>query len=543
MNVAPVDLKITTFGNSEIIKEKELDKGNISVSKENKSPNKAILLTLSGLAAAGVVAIGISKLRKGKIEDLQSVKTVEEKSGDIGDLSEEAKRALDYVKSKLHSDNKPVLSPEIIDDNILIATSEHNSELAKLNKALRKEEKNSADVYARRNRKIKAKIRERLAQPKEPDSELGAKINNRLKSRQMSDDMRAKMQEFYIQMDKEAKIEAQKQAKRDAMLKLKEENPEEYARLKAERIKAKKLERAEKKAAELAKNTKIVEINGKKYKEITTISKNGNKLTKYYSVEDGVLHSERLYSKDAVIHTVYPDNGKTIVVHRDGISILKTFEKNEKGQYKLISREKTELYGPLGSSLTLTEHLQNETTRVTKENYREKTIIIYDKKGNVISRESISKSKPPKPPESPKAEPPKMLAPWYIEYLNLCKEFGASPRICGVPGGAWDHYYELSLKKYDPEEYASYLRIREYRARYNERAKILELLDTGHTNQLLTESEIQILETYLKSEDLSPELKALIKRIIVEAKAALARETAVRSPEHVTVHQPVIVYA
>ena len=132
----------------------------------------------------------------------------------------------------------------------------------------------------------------------------------------------------------------------------------------------------------------------------------------------------------------------------------------------------------------------------------------------------------------------KLLAPWYKDYLRLCKMCNVSPRLCGVKGGAWDHYYELSLKVYDPDGYESYMRIRKYRIQYNEKAQILDLLDKldkGVLRVPLSDSEILKIKKLIEAADFSDSTEKSLAKLIAETKAYRARMAAQR--------QRVVVYA
>ena len=132
----------------------------------------------------------------------------------------------------------------------------------------------------------------------------------------------------------------------------------------------------------------------------------------------------------------------------------------------------------------------------------------------------------------------KLLAPWYKDYLRLCKMCHVSPRLCGVKGGAFDHYYELSLKVYDPDGYESYMRIRKYRIQYNEKAQILDLLDKldkGVLRVPLSDSEILKIKKLIEAADFSDSTEKSLAKLIAETKAYRERIAAQR--------QRVVVYA
>ena len=432
------------------------------------------------------------------------------------------------------------VSPETIDSNILIATSEQNSDLAKLNKYF-EEEGIKAEKLQAENLKLKDSIRQKLSNPTEPDAQLGNKIDNRTKT--MPDDVRADMNEYYTQMAKEAeekalelkKIEEAKQAKKDAMLKLKEENPEEYHRLKVERNKAQRLAKKERKAKAIKTVPSYNDFHDGTVKIYPTA--NGN-IEREYIDATGKLSSEIRYEKDRIVRTSYKDGvGKTSFIHdnKSGNTTMKHYEVDEKGKYRLVSRE---VDIPTKSTTITIEHKENGLTQITTESPASRSIVIKDKKGNIISSETIEKSRRPKKPDSPDAPMGELLAPWYKDYLRLCQMCNVSPRLCGVKGGAWDHYYELSLRVYDPDGYKSYISIRKYRSQYNEKAKILEILDKldrGCLRAPLSTSEISRIKKLIATGELSDSTVKSLENLIAETEAYRARMAAQR--------QRVMVYA
>ena len=432
------------------------------------------------------------------------------------------------------------VSPETIDSNILIATSEQNSDLAKLNKYF-EEEGIKAEKLQAENLKLKDSIRQKLSNPTEPDAQLGNKIDNRTKT--MPDDVRADMNEYYTQMAKDAeekalelkKIEEAKQAKKDAMLKLKEENPEEYHRLKVERNKAQRLAKKERKAKAIKTVPSYNDFHDGTVKIYPTA--NGN-IEREYIDATGKLSSEIRYEKDRIVRTSYKDGvGKTSFIHdnKSGNTTMKHYEIDEKGKYRLVSRE---VDIPTTSTTITVEHKENGLTQITTESPASRSIVIKDKKGNIISSETIDKPSRPKKPDSPDAPMGKLLAPWYKDYLRLCQMCNVSPRLCGVKGGAWDHYYELSLRVYDPDGYKSYISIRKYRSQYNEKAKILEILDNldrGRLRAPLSTSEISRIKKLIATGELSDSTVKSLENLIAETEAYRARMA--------TQRQRVMVYA
>lgn len=535
------DVRFTSKDSSK--KEDSQDFGRENLKEESNS-SKKVVYALSALAVVGIAALA---LRKGKSvpthtepikPTILTTPPADNTSEPVNALSKEAKDALDSVRKAFGQETK--VSPETIDSNILIATSEQNSDLAKLNKYF-EEEGIKAEKLQAENLKLKDSIRQKLSNPTEPDAQLGNKIDNRTKT--MPDDVRADMNEYYTQMAKEAdekalelkKIEEAKQAKKDAMLKLKEENPEEYHRLKVERNKAQRLAKKEQKAKAIKTVPSYNDFHDGTVKIIPTA--NGNIEREYIDVT-GKLSSEIRYEKDKIVRTSYQDGvGKTSFIHdnKSGNTTMKHYEIDEKGKYRLVSRE---VDIPTKSTTITVEHKENGLTQITTESPASRSIVIKDKKGNIISSETIEKSRRPKKPDSPDAPMGKLLAPWYKDYLRLCQMCNVSPRLCGVKGGAWDHYYELSLRVYDPDGYKSYIAIRKYRSQYNEKAKILEILDNldrGRLRAPLSTSEISRIKKLIATGELSDSTVKSLENLIAETEAYRARVA--------TQRQRVMVYA
>ena len=544
MKISGIDLYSTPFTSKKRDeKDVSLDFGKGDLKEESNS-SKKVVYALSALAVVGIAALA---LRKGKSVSthtepikptIHTTPPADNTSEPVNALSKEAKDALDNVRKAFGQETK--VSPEIIDSNILIATSEQNSDLAKLNKYF-EEEGIKAEKLQAENLKLKNAIRKKLSNPTEPDAQLGNKIDNRTKT--MPDDVRADMNEYYTQMAKEAdekalelkKIEEAKQAKKDAMLKLKEENPEEYHRLKVERNKAQRLAKKERKAKAIKTVPSYNDFHDGTVKIIPTA--NGN-IEREYIDATGKLSSEVRYEKDRIVRTSYKDGvGKTSFIHdnKSGNTTMKHYEIDEKGKYRLVSRE---VDIPTKSTTITVEHKENGLTQITTESPASRSIVIKDNKGNIISSETIEKSRRPKKPDSPDVPMGELLAPWYKDYLRLCKMCHVSPRLCGVKGGAFDHYYELSLKVYDPDGYESYMRIRKYRIQYNEKAQILDLLeklDKGVLRVPLSDSEILKIKKLIEAADFSDSTEKSLAKLIAETKAYRARMAAQR--------QRVVVYA
>ena len=544
MKLSGLNLYDVRFTSKDSSKKEDLQDFGRENLKEESNSSKKVVYALSALAVVGIAALA---LRKGKSvpthtepikPTILTTPPADNTSEPVNALSKEAKDALDSVRKALGQETK--VSPETIDSNILIATSEQNSDLAKLNKYF-EEEGIKAEKLQAENLKLKDSIRQKLSNPTEPDAQLGNKIDNRTKT--MPDDVRADMNEYYTQMAKEAdektlelkKIEEAKQAKKDAMLKLKEENPEEYHRLKVERNKAQRLAQKERKAKAIKTVPSYNDFHDGTVKIYPTT--NGN-IEREYIDATGKLSSEIRYEKDKIVRTSYQDGvGKTSFIYdkKSGNTTMKHYEVDEKGKYRLVSRE---VDIPTKSTTITVEHKENGLTQITTESPASRSIVIKDKKGNIISSETIDKPSRPKKPDSPDAPMGKLLAPWYKDYLRLCKMCNVSPRLCGVKGGAFDHYYELSLKVYDPDGYESYMRIRKYRAQYNEKAQILDLLDKldkGVLRVPLSDSEISKIKKLIESGELSDSTVKSLENLITETKAYHARKA--------TQRQRVVVYA
>ena len=535
------DVRFTSKDSSK--KEDSQDFGRENLKEESNS-SKKVVYALSALAVVGIAALA---LRKGKSvpthtepikPTILTTPPADNTSEPVNALSKEAKDALDSVRKAFGQETK--VSSETIDSNILIATSEQNSDLANLNKYF-EEEVIKAEKLQAENLKLKDSIRQKLSNPKEPDAQLGNKIDNRTKT--MPDDVRADMNEYYTQMAKDAdekalelkKIEEAKQAKKDAMLKLKEENPEEYHRLKVERNKAQRLAKKERKAKAIKTVPSYNDFHDGTVKIYPTA--NGN-IEREYIDATGKLSSEIRYEKDRIVRTSYKDGvGKTSFIHdnKSGNTTMKHYEIDEKGKYRLVSRE---VDIPTTSATITVEHKENGLTQITTESPASRSIVIKDKKGNIVSSETIDKPSRPKKPDSPDAPMGKLLAPWYKDYLRLCQMCNVSPRLCGVKGGAWDHYYELSLRVYDPDGYKSYIAIRKYRSQYNEKAKILEILDNldrGRLRAPLSTSEISRIKKLIATGELSDSTVKSLENLIAETEAYRARVA--------TQRQRVMVYA
>ena len=543
MKISGIDLYSPQFTSKKWDKKEDsqdFGKGDL---KEESNSSKEVVYALSALAVVGIAALA---LRKGKSvpthtepikPTILTTNPADNTSEPANALSKEAKDALDKVRKAFGQETK--VSPETIDRNILIATSEQNSDLAQLKEYFEKEGIKAAKLQAE-NLKLKNAIRQKLSNPTEPDAQLGNKIDNRIKT--MPDDIRSEMKEYYTQMAKEAdekalelkKIEEAKQAKRDAMLKLKEENPEEYHRLKVERKKAQRLTKKEQKAKAIKT---VPSYNDFHYGTVKIIPTTNGNIEREYIDATGKLSSEIRYGKDKIVRTSYKEGvGKTSFIYdkKSGNTTMKYYEVDEKGKYKLVSRE---VDIPSTSTTITVEHKENALTQITTENPDLRHIVIKDKKGNIISSETIDKSSRPQKPDSPEAPMGRLLGSWYKDYLHLCEICHVAPRACGVKGGAFDHYYELRLKVYDPDGYKSYIAIRDYRAQYNEKAQVLDLLDKldkGDLSVPLSDSEILKIQDLINSGELSDSFVKTLENLIAETEAYRARMAT--QPQHVMVY-------
>ncbi len=540
-------LNLTQFGSKDLEQKDALQEAALSQVNNKGSNKKVVTCSLLGLAALGGAIVLINNARRGKVKTPDAGGKAGEAIAETGSkLTEEAQKALDSVRAKLDPKNNPVIDADFIDRQLSQpVTPDGNWELYSLNRQLAKEERISEKIKAK-GQKLVSDLE---AFERRVDPDLGVKTDAELDAKLMPQKTREEMQKFYTKMaekaEAEAKIAAERQAKYETMMKLKEENPQEYARLKAERAKAQRLEKQQQKADNLVKNTKIVELeNGTKVKRVVEKTSAGS-IIRDYSVDSDKLIREVRVEKDKTIHTIYEENSKiTFIKDKNGNSVQKVFEQNDKGQYKLNSREV--FNKDLLQTKTVTR-LENGNTKIVCEDTKTKVITIKDKKGNIVSEEVIDKKHPTKGPDKP--DVPKVLAPWYINYLKLCKEFGVSPRPCGK-GGAWNHFYELRLKKSDPEAYEAYCRLQEYRSRYDDKAMLSRMLDKIDNNsiyaQSLTEEQVAILKEYIKSADLDENTLKSFQKIIQIAEDAIAERivAAERSRHYQPVCKPqVIVYA
>ena len=246
---------------------------------------------------------------------------------------------------------------------------------------------------------------------------------------------------------------------------------------------------------------------------------NGKRIIKYPTTLDGKSVSKIIYPDGKQVEKTY-FKGKTVITttnkngaiteqqittygddikstytvdKKRGVCVEKLYQK-QNGKYVCIGRTTTDYNNAPSITVKTVEQLKDGYSKTTIANFDGETVIIRDKKGNIIDEKTFNKkgngpegSNGPTGPIPPDSAG-KLLDPWYTAYLKLCKEFGVQPRMCGVKGGAWDHFYELRLRKYDPEAYEGYLRIEAYRARYNEKSQIMQGLREGYLTEDLLET-------------------------------------------------------
>lgn len=494
--------------------------------KTLSTKQQAVTITLSALAVAGLAALAINNLRKGKTQ-MPPIDFVQGSGSPFlqkptNQITNEGQEILNHVNSIL--EQKPKLSPETIDANILGATSEQNAELNKLNNQYRHTEQWQAKMEEKERHRLsrigqeyKQSIKQKLTNPTEPDSQLSQKIDNRIST--MPENVRSEMTEYYTKMAETADKEA-------AMLKLKEENSTEYARLKTEKNRANRL--AKKQAKQKALDEITTVYRSEKYPDgkIVKIETPDMVITKEYD-KDGNIRSVMQYDYNkGKTQTYYSKNQKFTYFYDDFYPriISKTFQKDEKGKYKLVSREIDITDSQMGRTIKIV-HLEDDTTLITKESPEWYIKTIKNKKGETIYDSGTvyknnNNSKPPTPPEPPK---PREFADWYKEYLSLCAKYGVAPRECGR-GGALGHYNELLRKDNDPDAYKAYLRIRAYRAKYDDMAKIEEIMDAleaGSYRVPLTKAELERVKELLKNPAVPKNLEQILKTMVEETEKAL----------------------
>ncbi len=544
MKVSAVNLNKLTFKNNQEVEDKKEVNGQHS---DEKKSGKVVSYTLIGLAVLGGAIILLNNMKKGKTPTVEpdidlspSVLTDDNipLSKDI--LSEDAKRELKRVKALLNPKNNSIVDEEFVDKNILVATAEHNLGLKRLNEWYRSLELKSDEIIAE-GQDLKNKYRRILAPKKGIDPELGNKIDADLASRVMDPKTRAEMAEQYTKdaqdaADAAAELAA-KEAKKAQMLKLKEENPEEYARLKKERELAKKAAKTSAKADAISNSIKRFEMpDGREVYSVSVPIKNG-KYSQIRTVDSDKVLSSTIVENDRTIHTVFNDDIKTVYIHENKtpcsaeIEVIKTYRKCENGKYEFVSRQIDDSNREFVKTVT---RLDNGNTQITTETSKRIEIVVRDKKGEVLETKIIHKFSGSNP--EPPVAPVKVLASWYVNYLDLCKKYGQAPRICGVKGGAWDHFYELSLRENDPQAYEFYISTRNYRARYNETARLLlmlEKLDLGSLSpKNLSKYDVILLKNYLNNPSIEPAAARQINNLLAEYEAFVQRAAAEEKNRH-----------
>ncbi len=243
------------------------------------------------------------------------------------------------------------------------------------------------------------------------------------------------------------------------------------------------------------------------------------KVTKYF--ENGKLSKIVSKDKNGETKTIFTDGIKTSMhKNNDGSQVFKIYEQDKNGKYHCISRRTNnhDAYGNFEFDTKTVDYINDGKYSKTQTLYNVennlkgdinfecpnkesipyenssriweiRSTVVRDLKGNIIDESKINV------PKSGKSKPSKgtsgaagakgadgaqgteeLLASWYKDYLKLCKEYGVSPRPCGVKGGAGDHWFELCMRRNDPQAYEWYLRIQQYRAKYDEKGMILEIL-------------------------------------------------------------------
>ena len=535
--------KPQSFGNEEL--KNEVVNSEFAEEKKDKSKNKKILLGLSGLAVltiAGIMYARHGRLKNIDVPEIKPSKPTGEAAGEATQLHPTGASATPSPKG---SDDISDITPKPVDlsENAYPKGSDTPDLTPKPADSAQKGAKpeETPDMLTNPIEEVPASAlndaADDLAEIPLPRPVIETETS-------VPKNSGAKIEEQVSDADD---LLAQSQAKRDAMLKLKEENPEEYARLKAERAKAKKAEKATAKAAELEANTRYHEtFNGEPVKIVTERHGKGTALETFvertYSEKDGklMLEVQTPVHFGKKVRTMYTDNTKISMSIKNGTEITQKFYlKNEDGKYELVQRIITNQEERFTKTVTKLED-GNTKIELVDGNTNLTTVTIRDKKGNILS-ENVHRTFPPEEPSKVM-----VLADWYKSYLDLCEKFGEWERPCGMPGGAWDHYIELQLKASDPEGYESYLRLRQYRARYDERAALLEALSNGK----ISLEGICELKPSEKLEELSSRLRTLR-----EEEDELAREIERRSQEEErarqlaieqaqeAVPQPLVVYA
>lgn len=292
--------------------------------------------------------------------------------------------------------------------------------------------------------------------------------------------------------------------------------------------------------------SEIKSADGELIKTQTSNPSMNYSVSKFYN--DGKLSKIVSDTSSGHTETLFNEGIKTSVhINKDGTKLFKIFQKDSKGKYNCIRREM--LNEITGRGWSFGTDYKSKTVEYINNNKYSKTTSIYvdtkeygssaadetvktvirDRKGNIIDESKITKTRKPKGPDGASAG--KLLEAWYKDYLELCKKYGLNPRACGVKGGAWDHYYELCLRRSDKDAYKSYLRLQEYRARYDEKAMLEQILRMGDEKFLLLspeklakldKKELEALLSYIKKgyikvDNLQNLSSNKIKELIVKA--------------------------
>ncbi len=304
--------------------------------------------------------------------------------------------------------------------------------------------------------------------------------------------------------------------------------------------------------------------------EIITKNKNGTEISEI-KTPDGKLIESRVYKpfgefevrkyfengklskivskdKNGETKTIFTDGIKTSMhKNNDGSQVFKIYEQDKNGKYHCISRRTNnhDAYGDFDDTKTV-EYINNGKYSKTQTGSSSRiseirSTVVRDLKGNIIDESKINvpksgKSKPSKGTSGAAGakgadgtqDAGELLASWYKDYLKLCEKYGESVRECGVKGGAGDHWFELCLRRNDEKAYESYLRMQEYRARYDENAMfalIMRMASKEHINlspeklSKLSKEELKTVSKFFKEgfidvEDLNNLSSKNIKKII-----------------------------
>ena len=476
---------------------------------QHSGKKKMLYYALGAFALAGAAAILINNARKGKIKE----------SKPPIDLPKPPVKEPESIKTAPESPvSKPVAEPEkpVASPKVETCETETKSELAKpeiIEESVKTEDINSKIEQIESNQELKpVKIIEINEKPEfSPEALEKRAINGEVKSDAWS---KNDMKEYY---------------ESGCPTSEKFNGGVEYTYPKAE---------------DGSQFIKTIYDNG----NVKTVQRHSNGYIEVVKSSDGKVKSERISnfkSKSAVEKRFdenenvveifsYDTKGKTrtiingdikssLHVGKDGREIHKVYQKDDKGGFNLISREtviknkdgkdysiKTVEYieGGKYSKTTLTEKLSSSIKQTT-------STIIRDKKGNIVDKSLIVKNIDP--PEDPKSSG-KVLTAWYLNYLKLCKELGIYPKGPEAGSGAWMQFRELLMRKNDPEAYSRYLRLEEYRSKYDSKAAIsfwsrklnIEEFNLGNL-EVLSAEEINFLMKHISLGDIDISVQQLQK--------------------------------